>query len=443
MTDLTLDRPTRSSTDVAREHSETLFPCVAPYYREPIVPTRASGVWLDDIEGRQYLDFFGGILTTGIGHCHPEVVDAIQQQVARLGHVSSLYLNEPQIEAGRLLADMAPGDLDRVLFTNSGTEAVETAILLACQHTQRTEVVTLRLAYSGRSVLSTNLTAIAAWRPLPSTVAGIKHTLAPYPYRCPFCKGPCEGDCSDAFADDLVDLIETTTTGKPAAFIAETILGVGGFIVPPPTYFKKAAEIIRDYGGLFISDEVQAGFGRTGSHWFGIEHWGVVPDILVTAKSIANGLPVAATVTRAEIAASWTAKTISTFGGNPLTMAGCSATLKVMQREDTRARSAERGTQLRAGLDALTERYDWIGEARGMGLMQGLELVDNGVARNPDQKRAQALLEATKAEGLLIGLGGRFGHVVRIGPSMLISESEVADGLGRLERACARVAETS
>ncbi len=439
MTDLTVEPPTRSSQDIAAEHAASLFPCVAPYYREPLVARSAQGVWLDDVEGRRYLDFFGGILTTGVGHCHPEVVAAVRQQVGKLGHVSSLYLNEPQLDAARRLKEMAPGDLDRVLFTNSGTEAVETAILLACQHTDRTEVVTLRLAYSGRSVLSTNLTAIAAWRPLPSTVAGIKHALAPYPYRCPFCQGPCRGDCSDAFADDLVDLIETTTSGRPAAFIAETILGVGGFIVPPPGYFQRAAEIIRSYGGLFISDEVQAGFGRTGDHWFGIEHWGVTPDILVTAKSIANGLPVAATVTREEIARSWTAKTISTFGGNPLTMAGCSATLEIMQREDTRVRSALRGRQLRAGLDDLAQRYDWIGEARGMGLMQGLELVDDGRRRNPDPTRAQAVLEATRKEGLLIGLGGRHGHVVRLGPSMLITEDEVTEGLERLGRACRAV----
>ena len=437
MTNTTIDI---SSAQAARErHRSYLWDCLAPYYDEPLVLTEGQGCRVQDCEGAEYLDLFGGILTTGLGHCHPQVVAATREQAGRLGHVSSLYVHESQARAAAQLAEIAPGALRKTFFVNSGTEAVETALLLACQHTGRTEIVTLRLAYSGRSTVATNLTAVPAWRPMPSTVAGISHALAPYPYRCPFCKGPCSGDCVDDFANDLEQAIETTTSGRPAAFIAETILGVGGFIVPPPGYFERAAEIIRSFGGLFICDEVQAGFGRTGDHWFGIEHWSVEPDIMVMAKSIANGMPVGATITRDEIAASWTAKTISTFGGTPVSMAACEATLRVMQDENTPQRSAKRGSQLRAHLDRLAERFDWIGEVRGMGLMQGMELIEEPIGRSPSPARAKQLLEATRREGLLIGLGGMRGNVVRLGPSMLISEDEIEEAAGKFERACEAV----
>jgi 4-aminobutyrate aminotransferase len=417
-----------------------LMQCAPPYYQDPLVLVRGQGVTVVDAEGREFLDFFSGILTTGIGHCHPEVVGAIQEQAATLGHVSTLYLTEQQVEAARRLADIAPGRLTQTFFTNSGTEAVETAIMLACQYTGRSEIIALRHAYSGRSMLATNLTGQASWRPLSARVPGVTHVLSPYPYRCPF-GSPCDERCLDAFARDLEEAILTTTTGKPAAFLAETIQGVGGYVVPPPGYFQRMVEIIQRYGGLFICDEVQAGFGRTGDRWFGIEHWNVEPDIMVMAKAIANGFPLGATITRPEIAEAWRAKTISTFGGNPVAMAAAIATNDVMVRENTPARSAARGRQLRAGLEALARRYEWIGEVRGMGLMQALELVDDRATKAPSPERARRLLEATKAERILVGLGGLHGHIIRLGPSMLVTENEVGDALDRLERACRRVAE--
>ncbi|TDI83651.1 MAG: aspartate aminotransferase family protein [Caldithrix sp.] len=389
-----------------------------------------------DVEGVEYLDFFAGILTTGIGHCHPDVVERVREQVGRLGHTSTLYITENQINVARELAEITPGKLKSCFFTNSGTEAIETAIMLAQQYTGRHEVITLRHAYSGRSTLATNLTAHSSWRPVSSTIAGIKHAISPYTYRSPF--DPTEPNLGEKFADDILDVIETTTSGRPAAFIAETILGVGGYIVPPPGYFQRAAEIIRSCGGLFICDEVQAGFGRTGEKWFGIEHWNVEPDIMVMAKGIANGFPVGATITRPEIAAAWKAKTITTFGGNPITMAATQATLEVMKRENTPARSAERGRQLRAGLDALYAEHEWIGEVRGMGLMQALELVEDRKTKKPSPEKTKALLEAAKEEKLLIGIGGLNNNVIRMGPSMLVTEAEVDDALERLRRACER-----
>ncbi len=309
---------------------------------------------------------------------------------------------------------------------------------MAFLHTGRTEIIALRQAYHGRSFLATNLTAMKAWRPLASSFPGVKHAMTPYPYRCPF-KQPCDESCSEAFAADLEDVINTTTNGRPAAFIAESILGVGGYIVPPPGYFARAAEIIRSYGGLFIADEVQSGFGRTGGRWFAIEHWGVEPDIMVLAKGIANGAPVGATITRPDIAISWKAKTFSTFGGNPVSTAAACATLDVMVEEEVPLRAETRGAQLARGLGELEDHYPWIGEARGMGLMQALEIVQDRRTKEPAPKIAKALLEAAKEEGLLIGIGGLQGHVLRIGPSLLITEAEVEEGLDRLRRACERV----
>jgi 4-aminobutyrate aminotransferase-like enzyme len=435
----TRGEPMDATSMVAVSDDGHLFPCETKLYAEPVVLARGRGVRVEDAGGREYLDLFSGILTTSLGHCHPEIVAAVQRQVATLGHTSTLYATEPEVEAITRLARIAPGRLDHTFFTNSGTEAIETAVMLACVYTGRTDIIALRYGYSGRSTLATNLTAHAGWRPLTTSLFAVKHTLSPYAYRCPFDQ-PCTDRCLDAYANDLEELILTTTNGKPAAFLAETIQGVAGYVVPPPGYFERIAGIIRKYGGVLIVDEVQTGFGRTGNHWFGIEHWGVEPDIMVMAKGIAGGLPVGATMTRREIAESWKAKTISTFGGNPISMAALNAANEVMVRENVPHRAAVRGAQLRAGLEALQQEHEWIGDVRGMGLMQALELVEDPETKVPDGKRARALLEAAKTEGVLIGIGGLHGHVIRMGPSLLIEEDEVAEGLDRLGRACARAA---
>jgi len=425
------------SQEIHQGQNDYLFPCVGHLYREPVVLARGEGVRAWDADGREYLDFFSGILSTSVGHCHPRLVSAISRQVATLGHTSTLYVTGPQVEAARRLAEIAPGNLRRTFFSNSGTEAIETAVNLACIHTGRNEVIALRGAYHGRSTLATNLTGLSSWRPLPSFQANIKHTLAPYPYRCRF-KTPCDESCAEAYARDLEEVILSTTNGQPAAFLAETIQGAGGFVVPPPGYFQRVAEIIRGYGGLLIIDEVQAGFGRTG-RWFGIEHSGVVPDIMVMAKGIAGGMPVGATITTDQIASSWKGKTISTFGGNPVCMAAMAETLSIMMEEDVPARATARGAQLRTGLEALAHRHPWIGDVRGMGLMQGIELVKDPGSKEPDAARTGAFMEATKAEGLLLGKAGLRDNVVRFGPSLLVTEEEVEDCLARTGRACAAV----
>lgn len=425
-----------TSRQVVEEHRRFLFDCVRPLYDEPLALSEGSGCWVRDCDGREYLDLFAGILTASLGHAHPDVVVAVRDQAARLGHVSTLYVNEPQVRAAKRLAAISPGGLQRAFFLNSGTEAVETALAAARLHTGRTEVVALRRSYHGRTSLAASLTAQAPWRVLPSAVTGVTHALAPYPYRAPFGERS-DDELVDIYARDLQEVVETTTNGRPAAFVAETILGAGGYVVPPRGYFQRMAEIIRGYGGLFISDEVQAGFGRTGGRWFGIEHWGVEPDIMIMAKGIAGGMPVGAVAATEEVAASWRGKTISTFGGNPVCMAAMDATLRVMEAERVPARAAERGKQLRDGLLALQREHPWIGEVRGLGLMQAMELVEDRESKTPAPGMTARLLEAAKDEGLLIGLGGLQGHVVRLGPSLLISEDEVGEALARLSRACA------
>jgi len=429
-----------SSEYVKAAHRQYLFPCAPPLYDEPIVLAEGRGTTAIDVEGREYLDFFSGILTTAIGHCHPEVVGRVREQVGILGHTSTLYLTENQTRVARRLSEISPGQLSKSFFTNSGTEAVETAVMLACLYTGRSDVIALRYAYSGRSILATNLTAHSGWRPLASLIPGIKHTLAPYRYRSPLGERDDEAYV-DALAQDLEETIQTTTNGKPAAFLAETIQGVAGYVVPPAGYFQRMSEIIRGYGGVFICDEVQTGFGRTGDKWFGIEHWDVVPDIMVMAKGIASGFPVGATITRPEIADAWTAKTISTFGGNSIAMAAADATLEVMTRENVPGRSSERGKQLRCGLEELQREFAWIGDVRGMGLMQALELVEDPGGKAPSPQKTKDVLEATKEENLLVGIGGLHGNVIRIGPSMLVTEFEVQDALERLARAFQRVDE--
>jgi alanine-glyoxylate transaminase / (R)-3-amino-2-methylpropionate-pyruvate transaminase len=426
-----------NGSEIRQKHEEFLFPCVANYYEDPVILTEGSGSRVRDVDGRDYLDFFGGILTVSLGHCEPRVVEAISAQVRTLGHVSTLYPTENLVRVAQRLARLTPGRLKKSFFTNSGTEADETAVMLAKIHTGRQEIIALRHGYSGRSTLAMSLTAHSNWRLIPTAVAGIKHGHPAYCYRCPF--GLTYPACDIKCAQDLEELILTETTGAPAAFLAEPIQGVGGFVTPPKEYFQVAVGIIRKYGGLFICDEVQTGFGRTGGKWFGIEHYGVEPDIMTFANGIANGMPVGATIATDEVASSLTGLSLSTFGGNPISMAATDATLQVMEDDDVPGRAAKLGDILRQALTDFAERFTFIGDVRGMGLMQALELVEDRKTKEPSAHKTAALMEAAKREGLLLGKGGRWGNVLRISPPMLISESDLREGITKLERALATV----
>jgi 4-aminobutyrate aminotransferase-like enzyme len=416
--------------DIIDKHGEFLFPCVATYYDEPLVVDHAKGCYVYDIEGKEYLDFYGGIVTVSVGHCHPKVTDAIQKQSAKLQHISTLYPNEPHVRLAEKLAQITPGKLQKSFLTNSGTEANETAVLTAQLHTKCQDVIALRHSYSGRSHLAMSLTAHAAWRLTPTPTPGVHHIPNAYCYRCPF--GLTYPSCDLKCAKDLEEAIQTVTSGRLAAFIAEPIQGIGGLITPPKEYFQEIVAIVRKYGGLFICDEVQTAWGRTGGKMFGIEQWGVEPDIMTFAKGMANGSPIGATIAAPEVADSMKGMSISTFGGNPVSSAAALATIEVIEEENLVENARVMGRRLRDGLEELQKKYSVIGDVRGMGLMQGLELVGENKCPAPDA--VKRLFESTKANGLLIGRGGLAGNVIRIAPPLNVTGGQVDDALKILDR---------
>ena len=428
---------TDRSAEAVRKHREFLWPAVTNFYEHPLVADRASMQYVWDVEGRRYLDFFGGILTISVGHCNPKVTSRVQEQVGRLQHLSTLYPNEQIVGLAEKLAQITPGKLTKTFFTNSGTEANEAAVMLARMATGRYDVITLRHAYSGASHLAKSLTAQAAWRRGGVISVGVEHAINPYCYRCPL--GLRYPDCNVACANDVRNLIETATNGAPAAFIAEPIQGVGGFITPPPEYFKIVFRAVKDYGGLFISDEVQTGFGRTGKKWFGIDMGEVVPCTHPCAKRLATGAPMVASVPPAELADKFQGLTISTFGGNPVSSVAARATIDVIEEENLLENCAASGAHFRAGLDELQQKHSLIGDVRGMGLMLGLELVRDRKTKEPAPQETNRLLERARENGLLIGKGGLYGNCVRLSPALNISKSDVDEALRLLDKSFSEV----
>lgn len=437
-TTLELAAPTDAAALLARQRAY-LLPVQSRmlYYGDrPLAVARGQGDWLWDVEGRRYLDFFGGILTVSVGHANPEVVDATVAQMRTVGHTSTLYLNEITVKVAERLAAITPGRLQVSFFTNSGTEADEMAILAARTYTGHRDVVALRHAYAGRSASMMAMTAHANWRQGGVYDAHVKHVRSPNPFRRP--AGMTDDAYLDFLVDDFADFLATCTDGRIAAFMAEPIQGVGGFAVAPPDYFRRIEPLVREAGGLLIIDEVQTGWGRTGRYWCGIEHWGVQPDVMTFAKGIANGAPVGATVMTPEVAESVQALTLSTFGGNPVSMAQAYATIDYIERHRLWENAEEQGKRLREHLELLMASHEFVGDVRGMGLMQGVEVVVPGTVA-PDPVGANALLNAARDEGLLIGKGGRWGNVLRIAPMLNVTADTIDDGAERLARAAARV----
>lgn len=416
--------------EIVAKHKEYLFSCVANYYEEPLVVDHAKDSLVYDVDGREYLDFFGGIVTISVGHCNDTVVAAIEEQVRKVQHTSTLYPTEPHVRLAEKLAAITPGALRKSFFTNSGTEANETAVLVAQLYTRSHDVVALRHGYSGRTQLAMSLTGHYTWRLTPTASPNIHHIPNAYCYRCPF--GLTYPSCDLKCARDLEGAIQTATSGRIAAFIAEPIQGVGGFITPPKEYFREVADIVRKYGGLFICDEVQTGWGRTGGKMFGIEQWDVEPDVMTFAKGMANGVPIGGTITRPEIADSVKGLSLSTFGGNPVTCAAALATIEVVENQGLVANAAERGHQLREGLLGLQQKYPLMGDVRGMGLMQAVEMV--GPDKTPSPEAVARLFELTKRNGLLVGKGGLMGNVIRITPALTVTKDQVDEALERLDR---------
>ena len=353
----------------------------------------------------------------------------------RLQHTSTLYPNIPIVSLAEKMAKITPGRLQKSFFTNSGTEAIETALLLAQLYGKGHEIIALRHGYSGASLLAMNISGHSNWRLVESLVPGIKHAHNAYCYRCAFGREypACDLEC----ARDVKELIDTTTSGHPSAFIAEPIQGVGGFITPPKEYFKEVVSIVKSYGGLFICDEVQTGWGRTGGKMFGIEHWGVEPDIMVMAKGAANGVPVGITIATPEVADALKGSHISTFGGNPVTATAVLATIEMIEKKNLVQNAERMGKYLKDKLEGLKEKNRIIGEVRGMGLIQGVEIVKSKKEPAPDL--VSEIFERTKEEGLLIGRGGLYGNVIRITPSLTVEKEEVDRAIGIMDRTLEKV----
>lgn len=428
---------TREEVLLAR--SEFLFPAELHYFSEPLVITRARGPYVYDADDREYLDFFGGIVVISVGHCNPEVNGKIKHQLDTLTHTSTLLATEPPVQLAMKIAEITPGALKRSFFTNSGTEANETAILAARCHTGATDVVALRFGYHGRSAMAMGMTGQSTWRVGPSTAPGFTFAHSPYCYRCPYSlQYP---DCNLRCAEDVELAIQTTTTGRIAGFIAEPIQGSGGFITPPPGYYARVNEIVQRYGGLFIADEVQSGWGRTGK-WFAINHHNVEPDILVSAKGMGNGFPIGVTVVTEEVARSVPRMTLSTFGGSPLATTAARAVIDFIEEHRLLVNAESTGAHFRALLEDLQTRHAVVGDVRGMGLMQAVELVEDRRSKTPATALTAQVMEEARAEGILCGKAGLYGNCLRLAPPLNIEREEVGEFVRRLDRALARTTQS-
>ena len=422
-----------SHADLLRRHKAVLPRWVSLYYDDPIALVDGSGRHVTDAEGRTYLDFFGGILTTMTGYNTPEVVAAVQAQAGRMLHSSTLYLIEGQVALAEQIAALSPVPDAKVFFGTSGTDGTETALLLATAYRRSNQVLAMRNSYHGRGFGAMAVTGNRSWSPTSYSPFQVHYVQNGDRFRGPYAH-LADGELSAACAADLRQVIDTMTSGDVACLIAEPIQGVGGFTVPPDGFYAAIKEVLDEYGILFIADEVQTGWGRTGEHFWGIEAHGVTPDMVTFAKGIGNGLSIGGVVARAEIMDSLTAASISTFGGNPLVTAGALANLRYLLEHDLQGNALERGRQLMAGLRELPSAYPMVGDVRGKGLMIGLELVEPG-STTPHPAAAAAVMEQTKAQGLLVGKGGLYGNVLRVAPPLSLTADEAAEGLGILVKA--------
>lgn len=416
-------------------HRESLFPSVGLFYDEPIELRFGEGLRVTDGEGREYLDFFGGIATVSSGHAIPEINQPIKEQLDRIAHSSTLFLIRSQIELAERLREMTPERLNKVFFTNSGTEANEAAFLITTLNRNSNELIALRHSYHGRSFATINASGQTPWRSSTLSPLHVHYVGNPYCYRCPWGK---EYPSCDLFcASDVEAVIRTTTSGNPAAFIAEPIQGVGGFVTPPPEYFVRVAEILKTYGIPFISDEVQTAWGRIGVADFGFQAYGIEPDVVVFAKGIANGIPIGGVIATDELARSIRSLSLSTFGGNPVATTAALANLNYIATHNLRENAREVGGYMQGRLRELAERWQVIGDVRGLGLMIGVELVHDRASKEPAPDLVLRLQEEARRRGLIIGRGGLHANTLRICPPLIATRRDVDDAIEILDESLA------
>ena len=424
---------TTSQSRLLSRHRKVMPSWLSLYYDEPLELVSGEGRHVQDSNGKNYLDFFGGILTNSTGYNVPEVVDAIREQAGRMLHTSTLYLIRPMIELAERISELSTIPDAKVFFVNSGTEAVETALMISCSARSSNQVLALRNSYHGRSFTAMSVTGNRSWSSSSLSPLNVSYVQSGNRLRSPF--GPLsDREFIDACVRDLRDVIETTTSGDVACMIAEPIQGVGGFIVPPDGFFGAMKKVLDEYGILFISDEVQTGWGRTGEHFWGFQAHDIQPDLLTFAKGLGNGLAIGGVVGRPELVDSVRANSISTFGGNPLSSAGALANLNYILSHDLQNNALKVGNYLRDQLQARAGAFGVVGEIRGRGLMIGVELVEPG-SLTPNLLAAQSVLEACRRGGVLIGKGGLHNNVLRIAPPMSVTMDEATTFLEVLTEA--------
>jgi alanine-glyoxylate transaminase/(R)-3-amino-2-methylpropionate-pyruvate transaminase len=423
---------------VLAKRKQFLNPGIFLYYKKPMMLVEGHMQYVWDDTGKRYLDGLAGIVTISVGHCHPHVVAAANRQNEILQHSTTIYLHPNVGDFAEKLASKLPGDLKICYFVNSGSEANDLALLMARLFTGNYDVIALRNAYHGGNSSGMSLTAHSSWKFNAPHSFGVHHALAPYPYRGPF--GYDDPDAGKKYADDVKNLIDYATPGKVAGFIAESIQGVGGFVEFPQGYLKHTYEYVRAAGGVCIADEVQTGFGRTGTHFWGFETQGVIPDIVTMAKGIGNGCPLAAVVTTPQIASVLAQKIhFNTFGGNPVVCAQGMAVLEVIDRERLQENALNIGNHLLGGLNRLKDKHNLIGDVRGKGLLLGIELVKDRATKEPAKAECAEVLERCKDMGLLLGKGGLQGQTIRFSPPMNITKADADFLLEVLDQAFAGI----
>jgi alanine-glyoxylate transaminase/(R)-3-amino-2-methylpropionate-pyruvate transaminase len=423
-----------SADKVLALRKEYLNPGLFMYYKKPVMFVEGKMQYVWDDAGKRYLDGLGGIVTVSVGHCHPHVVAAAERQNAILQHSTTIYLHPNIALFAEKLAAKMPGDLKVCYFVNSGSEANDLALMMARAYTGNYDVIALRNAYHGGNAGTMGATAHSTWKFNVPHSFGVHHAIAPDPYRGAF--GRADPDAGRAYAADVKQVIDYTTSGRVAAFIAESIQGVGGVIVFPDNYLKHTYEHVRAAGGVCIADEVQTGFGRTGTHFWGFENQGVIPDIVTMAKGIGNGAPLAAVVTTAKIASVLSQRIhFNTFGGNPVVSAIGQAVLEVIETEKLQENARILGAHILAGLEQLKAKHKIIGDVRGKGLMLGIELVKDRATKEPAKAECAEAVERARELGLLLGKGGLWGQTIRFAPPMCLTKADADFLLAVLDEA--------
>ena len=412
-----------TNAELLKRHRAVLPNWLTLYYDPPISFDRGQGRHVYDVEGNRYLDFFGGILTTSLGYNIPEVTKAVQEQAPKTFHTSTLYLSGCMIELAEEIARLSGIPDAKVFFTTSGTEANDAALMLATTARRSNQILAMRNSYHGRSFTTIAITAQRSWSPTSVSGMSVNYVHGGYRLRSPF-RHLDDEDYTAACVDDLTQVFDMMTSGDVAAMIAEPIQGVGGFATPPDGFFGAMKKELENRGVLFISDEVQTGWGRTGEHFWGYQAHGIVPDVLTFAKGVANGLSLGGLVASADLMDSLPGNSLSTFGGNPLSSVGALATIRYMLKHDIQGHALRMGERLVGHLQPAVDESEVVAELRGKGLMRALETVQPGTIE-PDAVAAGRIMEEARAAGLLIGKGGLYGNVLRIAPPMTVTAEEI------------------